>query len=627
MGPMGDPSAVEEFREELSALEQKHGHSPKDELRALALMSLEREQIARVSYGGGAVATRVRSLRASDEIRRLFEFALRWAGRDESMHSVWTRGALVSHLASGFGRGLLDVEMWASQLGGVVGGWASAVVAHTTWRSAPIARLVARSVAFVGGVLGKVPGAARRALARPGLLPFCEFQIEAEHTAVMAWSRVAALSTRLDRPEDASVAERVMHDEEKHARMFETFVDVLGLPLGAVGDAAAEEVRCSAEELVTRLRSIDASFVPAAFRDSTSPIGRGGIVAVSEDVGDAEDARGTLRTALASSGVLDALGGSIAGARVAVKTCFMMTYDRRDKSPHVRADLLDELVSLLLGRGAREVVVLEAPNHFDRFFEHRDVATIARYAGLDLGPWTIVDASADQVPHRYRRGIGQSTLARAWRDADVRISFGKMRTHPSWLVHLTLDTVECLGKRIEELLFLERGADLVTGTMMILDSAPPDFAILDAYSDVPDGVTSILGTSDARSPRRVYAARDALALDIVAARHMGVHAFPTPSSISTALDWFDDPRPRTTVVGTDRPIERFTSPHADDLRVALTTLAYPVYAYGSGRGAWWVPAMDPAAFPERDEASAVKRLRDRGVRATLRTVFRFGNPR
>lgn len=77
MRTMADPSAVEEFRGELDALERKHGGSPRDELRALALVSLEREQIARVSYGSRAVAARVHALQASEDTRRLIEFALR----------------------------------------------------------------------------------------------------------------------------------------------------------------------------------------------------------------------------------------------------------------------------------------------------------------------------------------------------------------------------------------------------------------------------------------------------------------------------------------------------------------------------------------------------------------------
>jgi hypothetical protein len=99
------------------------------------------------------------------------------------------------------------------------------------------------------------------------------------------------------------------------------------------------------------------------------------------------------------------------------------------------------------------------------------------------------------------------------------------------------------------------------------------------------------------------------------------------SAIATALDWFDDPRPRTRVDGTDEPIAPFTSPQGDDLRVALTTLAYPVYAYGSGRGAWWVPRMDALVFPERMGRSRLRCFIDRCLRRVLRAVFRFGDPR
>lgn len=260
------------------------------------------------------------------------------------MHSVWTRGALVSHLALGVRRGLLDFEMWASQLGGDIGGCASAVVTRAAWRTAPVARCVARTLTFLGGLLGKVPGAARRALAHPGFLSFSRFQIDAEQTAVLAWSRVAELSKLLKRPHDARVAERVMLDEKNHARMFEAFVDVLDAHRDAAAGTTVEGVRCDAATLANRLEGIDPALVPAQLRDTKSPIGRGGVVAVAvaEAAADASDARATLRSALESAGVLEAVGDRLVGARVAVKTCFMMTYDQRDLSSHVRPDLVDD---------------------------------------------------------------------------------------------------------------------------------------------------------------------------------------------------------------------------------------------------------------------------------------------
>jgi hypothetical protein len=247
---------------------------------------------------------------------------------------------------------------------------------------------------------------------------------------------------------------------------------------------------------------------------------------------------------------------------------------------------------------------------------------VARYAGFTSDAYRVVDAQADQVPHAFRRGVGQQSIARAWRDADVRIVFGKMRTHPSWLVHLTLNTLESLGRRVDELIFHDREADLSSGLMMLLDAFPPHLALLDATHHVPDGLTGILGDPTPAHPGRLYASRDPLALDLVAARHMGLERFPHASALAHALDWFDDPRVNTRVDGQDTPIANFSSPHRNDLTVLLSALAYPVYLLGGERGSLWVPTMDPEAFPPSGNASLFARM----VRPVLRALFGFGRP-
>ncbi len=204
----------------------------------------------------------------------------------------------------------------------------------------------------------------------------------------------------------------------------------------------------------------------------------------------------------------------------------------------------------------------------------------------------------------------------------MRVTFGKMRTYPSWLVHLTMTSLESLGRRVDELIFRERHAELMTGMMMLIDAFPPHLGLLDATHHVPQGLTGLLGDAYPSHPGRLYAARDPLALDLVAARHMGIARFPKNIALALALDWFDDPRPRTTVDGTDAPIAGFLSPHRNDATVFLSAMAYPAYVLGDNRGSFFVPLMDPGAFPLRARPGLPLRV----VRARLRAVLRFGSP-
>src|SRR5262249_38329308 len=152
------------------------------------------------------------------------------------------------------------------------------------------------------------------------------------------------------------------------------------------------------------------------------------------------------------------------------------------------------------------------------------------YFDLASPHYRIVDASEEQVPHAYFRGMAQYTVSRTWKDADFRITFGKLRSHPVELAYLTIGNVEWLGARGDEFLFLERQARRATAVMMLLEESPPHFALLDGYDQAADGLVGVMGCPRPRSPRRLYAGADALAVDLVAARHLGARD-PSASTV------------------------------------------------------------------------------------------------
>jgi hypothetical protein len=92
-----------------------------------------------------------------------------------------------------------------------------------------------------------------------------------------------------------------------------------------------------------------------------------------------------------------------------------------------------------------------------------------------------VDLGEEQVPHSYYRGLAQYTVGKSWKDADYRISFGKMCSHPIELVFLTIGNIEWIGARCDEFLFPERQAHRETAVMMLLDAFPPHLGLVDAY--------------------------------------------------------------------------------------------------------------------------------------------------
>jgi uncharacterized protein (DUF362 family) len=295
----------------------------------------------------------------------------------------------------------------------------------------------------------------------------------------------------------------------------------------------------------------------------------------------------------------------------------MLGYHRRDRSVITDPELVLELALFLREHGASDVAVVECANIYDNFFAGRSVAEVARYLGYGSPHYRVVDSSTEQVPHAYFRGMAQYSIGRTWKEAELRISFPKLRSHPVELVYLSVPNVEWVGGRCDQFLFLERQAHRETAIMMLLDEFPPHFALVDGYDLAADGLMGVMGCPRPPVPRRLYASADALALDRVAARHLGLRD-PRDSTILRAAEhWFGDDERAPEVRGVDTPVRGWRSPYHNELSTVLSFLAFPVYVLGSGRGALFVPEMDQQAFPVLGREGMGLRLARRALRRLL----------
>jgi uncharacterized protein (DUF362 family) len=300
--------------------------------------------------------------------------------------------------------------------------------------------------------------------------------------------------------------------------------------------------------------------------------------------------------------------------RVTIKPAFMMGYHRKDTSVITDPQLLEELAKYLHEQGCAGVTVIEGRNIYDRFFGNRTVAEVAAYFHISSPYYRIVDATTEQIPHEYPRGMAQYSVAHTWRDADFRVTFGKMRSHPIELAHLTAGNLEWIGARSDEYMFPERQAERETAIMMLLDELPPHFALLDAYDSAADGLVGVMGCPRPKSPRRFYASADTLALDIVAARHLHVKNPLDSSLLRMATKWFGNPAANIEVIGKDEPLSEWRDPYHNARSAFLSFLAYPVYVFASSRGSFFVPEMDENAFPPLNREWWVRALRSVTVR-------------
>lgn len=609
---------LEQFSLELKAWEAKYAGRPREELIGLCLLALEREELVSVGYREELMAQRLSAMPIPPAVRELMRHALIWAWRDEEMHSIYIRGALLK-----YGGPVLRMKAFAQQLGGLVGGWAGSVRQHVPWSKTPVSRAAATLVTWFGAVTGKVPEDVRKYLNYGPFREFCVFNIDAEKTASLCYDRMITLAQAA--PElGQELAEdfiRVRDDEDRHARIFE----ILAAALDVKDRLAPGETE---ESLTQKIGAVGEYFLPRTLRRRTvanNKIGKGGHVIAFEGQ-SADEKCVVLRRLLEESGLAAILeqraaasGKQNADLRIVIKPSFMLGYARKDRSIITDAELLRELANFLAERGFGNTVLAESANIYDHFFEHRSVAEVAAYFGMHACGLPIVDASADQVPHAYFRGMAQKTISRSWKDADFRISFGKMRSHPIEMAYLTIGNLEWMGGRCDEFLFVERQAHRETALMMLLDGFPPDFVLLDAYDQASDGLVGVMGCPRPPSPRRIYAGEDALSVDLVAARHMGVREPEQTNILRAACHWFGDPRELIKVVGTDEKLQLWRGPYETEFSTMLSLVAYPVYVFGSGRGSLFVPEMDEQSFPPLLRVSFLQSV----LRATLRRLLRL----
>ena len=609
-------AVYEEFERELVELQKRCIGDPRREVIQLFLLALEREELVSIGYRESLMEHRLAAMPIPADVREIIRHALVWIWKDEEMHTIYIRGAILK-----LGGLRLRLQAFLTQAAGGVGGWASSVMQHSRWSRAPFSRLIAGAITFAGGLVGKVSADVRKHLQFGPFRNFCSFNVDAEMTAATCWYRIAELAAA--QPDlDAKLSRdflQVAKDEDRHCVLFRILEEVL-----TDSDTLVEGVTVA--NLIERIRAVGEEFLPRSYRtrsDLENPIGSGQPVYVMQS-NDRADKRKLFRRLLDESQLSRAiqqraafLGRPVDTLKIAIKPTFMLGYHHKDCSPITDVELLLDLAEFLRGLGCGELVVIEGRNIYDRFFQNRSVHSVASYFGIASESFRVADTADEQVDHHFRRGMAQYTIARSWRDADFRISFPKIRSHPIEMALLSLGNIEWVGGRCDEYLFLERQADRATAIMMLLDEFPPHFAILDGFENAPDGLVGVMGCRSPKHLQRFYAGRDALAVDTVMLRQIGVTESPPGSVVRSARHWFGGSTGEIEIIGETSFIVGWQGPYSTELRSMLSMMAYPVYVMGSGRGELFVPEMDEQAFPPITREGWFLKLRRRAVRRLL----------
>jgi uncharacterized protein (DUF362 family) len=260
-------------------------------------------------------------------------------------------------------------------------------------------------------------------------------------------------------------------------------------------------------------------------------------------------------------------------------------------------------------RGVRDVAVLEAPTVYGNDRAHRSVGEVASYFGFDAPSYRVVDISEDLRPLTYERGFVQHAISGTWLDADLRVVIPKLRTAPTDFAHLGLCTLEGSTGRIDDTVYVGRRVDYRSATMMLLDAAPPDFSVVDGWAPVADGPFGVMGCHRPADVRHLYAGADALSVDEVVLRDLGIDDPRRSPVVRLAYHWFGLTPGAVAVDGVRADLRHeLRGAHASRALRTLGALSGPVYVYLSKGGRIFVPAFDPTAFPPLHPVGRTMRL-------------------
>jgi uncharacterized protein (DUF362 family) len=623
---------------EIEERRARHPNRPDRELLEHLLIALERERVVAVGFDGERLAERLAQTPLGEPAKHLISRVIKQIWLDENMHARYLTGLLNRQPNLG-----LHLEALAQSVQGGLAGWVVSVQQLSRFRDAPADRSMAAVVEVAGRLAGKIPAEVREELSHKTLAEYCTFNADAEMSAAVSFARMRVLAAEVEAMAKGSrdpatemaltlpagfAAEiaRMEADERMHGEAFEAMAALLG-PDDQLLPGKTED------DLVAAVAAVDGWLVPVGLLGDRArvtpasrrmPVGAGGPVAVTRGE-RVEDKIACFHQALRLADFVDHLDAAAAesGKRredviVAIKPDFMMAYHLKDRSTFTETALVEELVRIIQERGYRDIRVCEAQNLYGRYYQNRDVASVARYLGYTEQGYRVHDLSLELDDHQFSRGMGVYAIGKSWRDADVRITFAKLKTHVNATCYLTLRTTTMVVPQLGDYLFTDRLTDLSNVGMAVLHDFPPHFGVVDGYEFAADGLMGFMADPTPKHPRLFIAGPDVMCVDYVGLLLMGERDPTRALDLKAAIDWFGNPRERGWVLGDLTPIPDWDRSDAGLLSGPLIALAGPVYAAMSGQGSYFTADMDPEAFPAIAESTGLA-----AIRGALRTLLGY----
>jgi uncharacterized protein (DUF362 family) len=208
---------------------------------------------------------------------------------------------------------------------------------------------------------------------------------------------------------------------------------------------------------------------------------------------------------------------------VVIKPNFMFAYNKLDATTYTDPQLVGHLVERLRAAGLEKIAVVEAQSAYGEYFDKRRVCEVAQYLGFDQDAgYDVIDMtedaseSEDLGPH-----LGFHPVSSAWRDADLRISFAKNKTHAYAYYTLTLKNIYGALPLAAKFKEYHCDRDIYHTTIEYLTRFHVDYGLVDAHLS-SDGLFGVFADTRPAYTRTIIGGSDLVAVDWVAATKMGI---------------------------------------------------------------------------------------------------------
>lgn len=234
--------------------------------------------------------------------------------------------------------------------------------------------------------------------------------------------------------------------------------------------------------------------------------------------------------AMADSGFFDDLearwlasGKPRADFLIAIKPNIMTASKRLEPNPtYTDPELVEHLIDRMHAQGFRNIAVVESQNVYNYSYQDRSVGAVAEMVGYSGRNYRIVDLSDEKEPFDYGSVMGRHFVGRTWRDADLRISFAKNKSH--WQCFYT-GCIKCVYGCLPEWDKMHhyhgRRREFYECAVLCADRFPVHFGFIDAWVS-GDGFSGHVRDADPNVTRTIFVSNNIFAIDWVMGEKMGV---------------------------------------------------------------------------------------------------------